>query len=464
MLLNSFFVYADIVETKYFEIHHGFNENDLRRFHNEIMPKLDPFVDAWVAAGMSTPTMKTRILIEPDPSLSGEMALLKLYGAQFFNDLDQLISTTIPADFVTLAKSFALQYPPIFHRLLDREIDFKMTKSALLRLRERIIIERRSIVGDNKAGHMSLNYYEKSVTNAIMLGQSTDADIEHHYFRLDAYYHEIGHEFFSHMFAKGHDRPFLAQAQIPGALNEMIADVVAATYLNDPCRIKGRSGSCKRNLSQHEQPLNEHLWYRSDSHQRNQPIAHLMWEVYAVLGFEPFASKFVEAITLAIAKYPAQHPQISRKQIDRDIFLKEGLLYINDFTVLASAAKQICKDIENIAPICKENDSKFLGDASADFIVATNYLKYSPTLIGSKEQSVNFGGKTATIWFANTSGEDTRIETHFTFENASAVFFQSGCSRAPFENWTMSFDSEDGKNRLIWSIPGTVEMERLDAL
>ena len=211
-------LFADLIETNYFEIHHAFNENDLQRFNRDITPKLDVFVEAWRAAGVQLPARRTRIYVQPSESLNNEAAINRLFGEQFFRDFENLEAAgkDDPSILIGLVKSFAINYPPFFRKMLHREIAVDRLLVAIGAMRKRLAsAEPFSLYGDG-ACYISLNYYDHNAANAILLSQSTDPAMVHPYFRLDTVLHEIGHQFFSPIFADGRDN--VAMKEMPSSL------------------------------------------------------------------------------------------------------------------------------------------------------------------------------------------------------------------------------------------------------
>lgn len=186
------------------------------------------------------------------------------------------------------------------------------------------------------------SYYTKQQKNnhkksAIILGGKLGQN-EPMYLKKDVLYHELAHWFFEHLLQK----PSTDEAL--DSLEEMFADLLAVTFLNDPCRYRKNDHTCVRDLSKHTFSLKESCEFALYPHDQNEAVAHFAWEIFQTVGLKNFAQLLL----------------LATKNI---IFAHKQNLFANNFELLSSFASNLCVDQNpQTYDLCQRLEVDFLGN------------------------------------------------------------------------------------------------------
>lgn len=447
-LFFSFSTNAKIIETEFFSIHHALDERELEQFEIRIVNELDAFVRYWFAVGFGTTDKKVTIYVQPSLSVKNADALVELFGEDLFVDVDKLLlaTETSSPDWQQLYQAFMYKYPVFIRRKYLEEPTRDHASGICARLKQlRDDPKEQLHLLDNNAYYMHLKALNPQANNVIVLGGSTDLSVkEHPYLTLDTAFHEIGHWFFSNV---------LDRISGPGAnplptFNELVADMVATTYLNNSCRIKKGDGSCGRDVSKHEKHLANHLWHEEDPHNRNAPVAHFCWEFFKAHGLDIFANTLVSALENSLVSSFRIGDEYSKTQLTKDYFLRKSSNYYNDFSFALSLANGF-----NVS----ETIANFFGDGAVGLEIASTMYSNSPVRIGSQEKALNLDGREVILRFSNTGAEPKNIMAHVQNNEQTRDYESGGLLFSDSTNFQFMFNPvNESEQTILWRYDGVL--------
>ena len=419
-----------IIETRFFTVHHALEPDELSRFKRIIIPHLDPFVDHWLSQGFLMPNRKVKLVIEPDPNLDGQLAFNKIFGESFFDDLRDLKKKVDTAKtvkgLISPVTSFGCKYPPLLMKVFVKDsyrdpMRLDLSREYFQAKINQVLTEPPNFDGENPAFAIPTHFapYPRGCREtAIVLGRSKDLDRRPHVFlTADIVLHEIGHALFIAVWEEAlgsaeKSRKLLSDASF---VNEMIADILAHTYLGTACHGLRFDDSgqpiCGRRLDAHELNLWNLLKYESISHKINAPVRHFFWELFKEIGIK----RFSKVMAMGVLKVPKAMLELNKANEDPldlkstffDGFLDLAKRYKIQFKFLEYFGETVChssqSDTKPWRGICGDFED-YLGKQDWEYVAGLQ--KNSPTWIGDKWRKTTFDGAEASIRFVSKEAGD----------------------------------------------------------
>lgn len=461
---------GETIVTKHFVIHHALDAHDFQRF-GDIVKELDPYFDHWASSVHEMPDEKIRMYIQPSLSFERKSALRELYGEDFFRQFKiiEKAAAEKSEQLITLLQHFACSFTPFFNRAL--RIDFSIEQAISYVASTKRTIEssdRFGLLDDNGMFYGDKDYCSEN-GNAILLGGSSDQTIrEHPYLKRDVIFHEIGHAFFYEMLVGITKIPKRDFTDV-SSFNEMLADIMASSYLNDPKHnmiknIETGILAPRRDLSSHTVTLTKSLW-NSDSHEAAAAIAHLLWELYVVVGLNDFSNMLMSATREIIPRFIHYHQNYSPSSLKRDFFLEAGVRYLKYLEVLRAFSQRMCMSAQKRYRVlaCEHLESEFLGDTEPDMAVAKALIRNSPTTMLDKKQDMVIDATRYIWWFQL----DIANGLELVLENPDQKeCYRASCSCCGFsregkrELWIEFAPSQSRSSRiLMWNWNGRLQLK-----
>lgn len=337
---------AGIIETPNFKIRHALGDQEKKTFEDTIVPIMESFVAHWKQYGLELKSAPLNIIIQPEKTLDKVSMMEALYGNNYRSDLEKLkqaIEFAPDDEIPALVKDFSNDYPALFkHKDLPNE---ENTKEDLIKLIN--ILQNTTRKPNIKSNQFITNGFFPIVT----LGRSANLEKENHGFLSpDIVLHEISHAMHYAAWEKsGFD---IQKAVVPNGVAEMIADVLPALFLNDPCHghllEKDPEQKCRRYLDTKLEPVSELLY--GGPHEMGASVKYLIWNLFQTLGLDVLS----KSMSLMIHGAPQHMLTFSSYAESTDHLLLAVLTPKSNFQTLKYAAEEMCRLTSNASPLCDD--------------------------------------------------------------------------------------------------------------
>ncbi len=452
---------AELIETKYFSIHHALNRADLMRFQSAVVEKIDSFVEYWVQNGFAVDKeKKVSIYVQPSTNINGMDALQKLYGYGILSDARAMEHDITNGDEVGLSeklRSFLVKYPPFFEPNDFANISFLSGKRFTSEFKNYRSNRKPYRLLDDDANYLHLEEISNGKPNVIIVGGSSDLAMKQHpYLMTDMVLHEIAHSLIRTTIDRGSGHIGAASSL---TVNALAADLMTAIYLNDPCLVKNNDGTCTRDLSQQQGNLSGRLWLETEAKLRNAPAAHFFWHLHKAMGREQFAPLLVQALLSATAEFPLFGNNYTSFQLAKDYLLSLVINFQNDIQLVTNMAEQLCElaHSEEAESLCNTFTTSGIG-MDDDSAYADSVYQNSPVVMNEKPRELVVGDEPITLWFTNVGDDNKTLSAHIKNGDRVTSFECQNRSSVNIRDHRLVCHETKGITGLIWRGDGQLRI------